>query len=49
MIFGVTQKDELRISFNDMHINILLHLSCSLWGIPLHCDLFGRTDQKKFL
>ena len=32
-----------------MQINRWLHLSRSLWEIPLSCDLFRkRTDQRKF-
>ena len=40
----------LNVYFNDMEINMWLHLSSSLWEIPLCCDLFRkRIDQKSFL
>ena len=39
----------LNIYFNDMQIFRWLHLSSSLWGIPLHCNLLRKSiDQKNF-
>ena len=40
----------LNVYFNDVLINRWVHLSSSLWGIPLRYNLFRkRLDQKKFL
>ena len=38
------------VYFNDVQISRSIHLSSSLWGISLRCDLFRkRIDQTNFL